>query len=155
MQNEINVTITPAQLQAINEALTALENIILTFPVPDPKTKSKLVKAPDDARHWEQIVLFHAQQNINKLSRDFDPALVQTDIAFADATLATGLRMKRIMAHLAESQFLAESDIFAAMLEARRHLLNAKIPGLDKQLDEGMESFFSRPKKTKTTPPAA
>jgi hypothetical protein len=154
MQNEINLTLTAAQLQALDEALAALETIAQACPDLSAADKATLVKPPEGARDWLQNMLIRAQQNLNHLPRDFDPALVQTDLTLSTTLNPRLLRLQRITERLSNAVFLADSDAFGSLLEARRRLLDAKVTGTDDNLDAGMSRFFIRPRRAKDSSPA-
>lgn len=154
MQNKINLTPTPAQLQAIDDALTALETAVQAFPTLSTADKSSLVKPPEDARGWLEGMLARAQQNLNHLPRDFDPALVQNDLSLPATLNPRILRLERVVERMGNAVFLANSDAFADLLEVRRRLMDAKVTGVDDNLNDGMSRFFNRPKRTKPTTPA-
>ena len=154
MQNEIDLTLTPAQLQAIDDALTALENALQDLVILTPDEKNAHVKAPEDSRAWMNNLLARAEQNLAHLPRDFDPALVHTDLNLIDALIPRQLRVERLKDRLDSTVFLANSDVFADLLEARRRLMDANVAGVDADLSAGMQRFFNRSKRTKPTPPA-
>lgn len=154
MQNEINLVLSPAQLQALDDALLTLENFSQTLPNPTPADKAALVKPPGDALGWITGMLTRAQQNLDRLPRDFDPALVQHDLDLVAALAPRQLRLDRLKQRIDDAVVLANSDAFADMLEVRRRLMDAKVSGVDDNLDEGMARFFKRPKRTKTPPKA-
>ena len=151
MQNEINIVLTPAQLQAIDDLLTALETATALFP--KNVDKAQYVKAPDDSRGWMEGMLNRAQQNLNAMPRDFDPALIQNDLNLSAALNPRILRLQRITQHFTDATFLADSDAFSDLLEARRRLQDAGVSGVDDNLNDGMNRFFNRSKRAKPTPP--
>ena len=153
MQNEINKQFTDAELKAIDDALTALETATADIPVLSGDDKASHVKAPDNSRGWMEQMVTRAQQNLTKLPRDFDPALVQRDLDFTATVNPRLLRAQRIVDRLVSGVFLADSDSFAACLETRRHLKDAGVAGVDDNMSDGLQRFFNR---TSSTPkPAA
>jgi len=62
------------------------------------------------------------------------------------------LRLQRVLDRVTDAIFLGNSDGFAALLEARRRLVDAKVSGVDDNLNDGMSRFFSRPKRPHTPP---
>lgn len=154
MQNEINITLTPAQLQIIDDALAVLETAALAFPNLSTADKAALVKPPADAGSWMAAMLVRAQQNLNHLPRDFDPALVQNDLNLSAALYPRILRLERVKDRFDHAAFVADSDAFADLLEARRRLLDAEVTGVDDNLNEGMTRLFNRPKRNPAKPTA-
>lgn len=152
MKNEIDKTFTPEQLQTIDDALTALENTTSDLPVLSRDDKATHVKPPDSARGWMEQMVARAQQNINKLPRDFDPDVLQRDLDFTGTVSPRLIRAQRIVDRLVSGSFLADSDAFAACLEMRRRLKDAGVAGVDDNLSDGLKRFFSRT-SPKTTPP--
>lgn len=151
MQNEIDKQFTAEQLTAIDNALMALETATADLKVLSGDDKAGLVKAPDGARGWLENMVVRAQQNLNKLPRDFDPALMQRDLDFSAAVGPRLLRIQRITDKLVSSTFQADSDSFAAGLEIRRHLKDAGVTGTDDNLSDGLQRFFNRSNRTATT----
>lgn len=154
MQNEINLTLTPAQLQTVDDSLTALENTLQALTVLTPEEKNAHVKAPENSRDWMNNMLARAEQNLQHLPRDFDSALVQTDLNLMDALASRLLRLHRLADQVESSVFLAGSEAFADLLEVRRRLQDANVAGVDDNLNEGMQRFFNCPKRTKAKPAA-
>ena len=150
MQNEINLVLTPAQLQAIDDLLTSLETIVAPFPQPDDK--ATYAKPPEDGRGWMENMLTRVEQNLNIMPRDLDPALIQNDLNLSAALNPRILRLQRITGRFNDATFLADSDAFSDLLEARRRLQDAGVSGVDDNLNEGMARFFNRPKRGKSTP---
>ena len=155
MQNEIDKQFTPEQLQAMDNALTALETATADLPVLSASDKAGHVKPPDNARGWMEQMVVRAQQNLSKLPRDFDPALVQNDLDFTAAVAPRLLRMQRLVDRLVSGSFLADSDAFAASLETRRHLKDAGVAGVDDNLSDGLQRFFNRTSPAPAPAPAA
>ena len=87
MQNEIDKKFTDAELKAMDDALTVLETTLATVPVLSGDDKSSHVKAPDNSRGWLEGMVVRATQNLDKLPRNFDPALMQRDLDFACAQM--------------------------------------------------------------------
>ena len=146
-QNEIDIALTPAQLTQLDEALTGLETLAGAFPVLSADEKAALVKAPEGADGWMAGMLTRANQNLGRLPRDFDPAAVQKDLDL-DAMLAPRqLRLARVLDRLECARFLARSDAFAELLGARRILRDSGVAGVDDNLSEGLQRFFSRSNK--------
>ncbi len=144
MQNEIDKQFTPEQLAAIDNALTVLETNLADLTVLSADDKASHVKAPDNSRGWMEGMVVRAQQNLTKLPRDFDPALMQKDLDFTAAVAPRQLRAQRIVDRLTGGTFLADSDTFAAALEIRRHLKDAGVAGVDDNLSDGLQRFFNR-----------
>jgi len=155
MQNEINKQFTDAELKAIDDALTVLETTLADLPVLSGEDKAAHVKAPDGARGWMQQMVTRSQQNLNKLSRDYDPALVQRDLDLAGTIEPRQLRAQRIVDRLESGVFLANSDAFAALLGVRRQLKDSGVAGVDDNLSDGLQRFFNRTNRTQTPAPAA
>ena len=153
MQNEIDKKFTDAELKVIDDALTGLETTLADLPVLSAEDKASHVKAPDNSRGWLEGMVTRAQQNLDKLPRNFDPALMQKDLDFSADVAPRLLRAQRIVDRLTGGTFLADSDAFAAALEIRRHLKDAGVAGVDDNLNDGLQRFFNR---TGSTPkPAA
>ncbi len=144
MQNEIDKQFTPEELKTMDDALTVLENTIAGLPVLSGDDKATHVKAPDNSRGWMEGMVVRAQQNLAKLPRDFDPALMQKDLDFTGTVAPRLLRAQRIVDRLTGGTFLADSDTFAAALEIRRHLKDAGVAGVDDNLSDGLQRFFNR-----------
>ena len=156
MQNEIDKQFTDAQLKAIDDALTVLETTLADLPVLSGDDKAAHVKAPDGALGWMQQMVTRSQQNLGKLSRDYDPALVQRDLDLVALIGPRQLRAQRIVDRLDGATFLANSDAFAACLGVRRQLKDSGVAGVDDNLSDGLKRFFNRTNRaTPPTPTAA
>jgi hypothetical protein len=149
IQNEIDKTYTEQQLKDFNDALIKLEGLTADLPILSGDEKSQHVRPPEGAGDWMRDIATRAQQNINKLSREYDPALLQRDLAYIDTTEPLILRLQRIIDRLKSGTFLANSDAFSVSLDARRQLKNAGVHGNDDNLNEGLKRFFSRPGASK------
>lgn len=154
-QNEIDITLTPEQLTLLDTTLTALETATAAFPVLSPETKSGLVKPPDAAEAWMAGMLIRAQQNLGRLPRDFDPALVQKDLDLSATLSPFELRLARVLDRVNSARFLARSDAFAELLGVRRALKDSGVAGVDDDLSEGLGRFFSRSNRVAPAPVAA
>jgi len=153
-QNEIDAQLTPDQLSAFDAAIAALETATAAFPVLSADDKASHVKPPEGADGWMTGMLTRANQNLNRLPRDFDPAAVQRDLDL-DATLAPReLRLSRVLDRIGGARFLARSDIFAELLGVRRALNDAGVTGVDNDLSAGLARFFNRSNKTAAPTPA-
>lgn len=152
-QNDIDKTFTEQELADFDAALTKLEAVTQDLPVLTGADKAAHVRPPDGAGDWVQGMLTRAQQNLNKLSRDFDPALVQRDLDLIGAIDPRLLRLQRVVDRLAGARFLAGSDSFAVMLGARRQLKDSGVAGVDDNLSEGLQRFFSRASHAQPAPP--
>ena len=159
MQNEIDKQFTAEQLAAVDAALTVLETFTLDWPVLSGEEKASLVKAPDDGRGWMEGMLVLAEQNLNELPRNFDPALVHHDLDLTPVLLPRQIRLQRVADRLGSALFMANSDAFAALLGVRRRLKDAGLAGVDDNLSEGLARFFNRESRsqppTPPTPPPA
>lgn len=144
MQNEIDKQFTTEQLTALDAALTVLETATADLPVLSTDDKASHVKAPDNSRGWLEQMVTRAQQNLDKLPCNFDPTLMQRDLAFSAAVGPRLLRAQRVVDRLMGGTFLADSDAFAAGLEIRRHLKDAGVAGVDDNLSDGLQRFFNR-----------
>jgi len=155
MQNEIDKQFTPEQLKAMDDALTVLETTLTDLPVLAAADKAGLVKAPDNSRGWMEGMVVRAQQNLDKLPRNFDPALMQKDLGFSSDVAPRLLRAQRVVDRLTSGTFQADSDSFAAALEIRRHLKDAGVSGVDDNLSDGLQRFFNRSNAKAAPAPAA
>ena len=154
MQNKIDIQLTDDELTQLDAALTALEGLLARFPVLSAEEKAGLVKAPDGADGWMGNMLTRAEQNLAKLPRDFEPATARRDLAL-DTTLAPRhLRLNRLADRLEGARFLARSDLFSALLGARRSLREGGVAGVDDNLSDGLQRFFNRSGGDKTPKPA-
>lgn len=151
MQNEIDKQFTDAELKAMDDALTVLETTLADLPVLSGADKSAHVKAPDGARGWMQQMATRSHQNLNKLSRDYDPALVQRDLDLTVIIEPRQLRAQRIVDRLESAVFLANSDAFGALLGVRRQLKDSGVAGVDDNLSDGLQRFFNRTNRAATT----
>ncbi|MEI7534769.1 MAG: hypothetical protein WCK57_10415 [Verrucomicrobiae bacterium] len=152
MQNEIDKKFTDAELKAVDDALTVLETTLTDLPVLSADDKAAHVKAPDNSRGWMEGMVIRAQQNLGKLPRDFDPALMQKDLDFTAAVAPRLLRAQRIVDRFTGGTFLADSDTFAAALEVRRQLKDSGVAGVDDNLSDGLQRFFNRSKSAAPAP---
>ena len=146
MQNEIAVTLTAEQLAPVLAALDTLETFTAAFPTLTTEEKLGLVRPPETADGWMANMLARAEQNLGKLPRDFDPAVVRQDLALQTALTPLLLRLQRVAGHLESGLFLARSDAFSALLGVRRQLKDANLPGIDDDLNDGLRRFFRRDK---------
>ena len=158
MQNEIDKQFTEAELKALDDALTVLETTLADLPILSGDDKATHVKAPDGALGWMQQMITRSQQNLSKLSREYDPALVQRDLALVATVEPRLLRIQRIADRLDSATFLANSDAFGALLGVRRQLKDSGVTGVDDNLSDGLQRFFNRSNKAQpaasTTTPA-
>ena len=154
MQNEIDKQFTDAQLKTIDDALTALETATADLPVLSGEDKATHVKAPDGAQGWMEQMLTRSQQNLGKLARDYDPALVQHDLTRVSTLAPRLLRAQRIVDRLESGSFLANSDAFAGLLGVRRQLKDAGVAGVDDNLSDGLQRFFNRSHRSAAPTPA-
>lgn len=154
MQNEIDKTFTQQELSDFDASLTKLEALTQDLPVLTGDDKATHVRPPDGAGDWVGNMLTRAQQNLNKLSREFDPAVVQRDLDLIDALDPRILRLQRVMDRLNSARFLAGSDTFAVMLGVRRQLKDSGVAGVDDNLSDGLQRFFTRTSHAQPAPAA-
>lgn len=152
-QNEIDKEFTAPQLAEIDTALDKLEQLTADLPVLSAAEKAGLVKPPDGAGGWMQGMALRAQQNLGKLSREYDPARVRKDLDLDAAIEPRELRLARLLDRFGGGRFLARSDAFAALLGARRQLREAGVSGVDDDLSDGLRRFFSRSSPDKPAAP--
>lgn len=158
MQDEINKEYTPEQLSQLDTLIEDLEAFTADLPVLSAEEKAGLVKAPDNSGSWMRNMLFRSQQNLNKLSRAYQPETVERDLKLDRDIEPRAIRLQRVLDRFGSTQFLARSDAFSALLGVRRGLKDAGVAGVDDDLSEGLQRFFSRtakPKPTPGTPPPA
>lgn len=144
MQNQIDKKFAAEELNAIDAALAALEVATADLPVLSGEDKAGYVKAPDGARGWMEQMVTRSQQNLGRLSREYDPATVQRDLGLVTDVEPRRLRAKRIVDRLESAIFLANSDAFSVLLGVRRQLKDVGVAGVDDDLSEGLERFFNR-----------
>jgi hypothetical protein len=155
-QNTIDKEFTPEQLAALDAALDTLEGLTADVTVLDAAGKARLPKPPEGGGDWVDNMFIRAQQNLHLLSRSFDPAAVQRDIALESVLLPRQLRLQRVCDKFDSTRLRGRSDAFRAMLDARRQLLDAGVAGVDDNLSEGLQRYFSRqPAEAPPTPKPA
>ncbi len=151
-QNDIDKEFTAQELADFDKALDSLEALTNILPVLSAEDKAAHVRPPDGAGDWMQGMATRAQQNINKMPRDYDPTQVTRDLNLDTALEARELRLSRVVNKLGDARFLARSDAFAALLGVRRHLKDAGVAGVDNNLSEGLARFFTRNGGSKPAP---
>ena len=144
MQNQIEMEFTHQQIADFDAALDKLDGLTADLPVLSGQDKSGLVKPPDGAGDWMDGMAIRAQQNLNKLSREYEPARVQKDLTLNRVLDPRALRLERVLDRINGGRFLARSDAFAALLGARRQLKDAGVAGVDDNLSDGLRRFFTR-----------
>ena len=145
LQNRINITYTPAELTAFDDALTVIEGLLNRVPNMSQEDQSHVAKMPDGA--WGFILNLRtlAQQNLQKLPREYEDAIIGTDIASRDALVARLNRLVVIHDRADLGLMLTESDCWSAGRYIRRHLTDAGLgTAIEAQLDDGMRRYFSR-----------
>ena len=145
-QNEIDLEVTEQEWTQLDAALKVLEDFAAKLP---NKDKNSYVKAPENAGDWVKRMLSMAEQNLGKLRRDFDPAPIQRDLKLRDALMARSPRIDKIAQAWSNGLFFTSSDSFSAGLDIRSQLTDADVPGVDDNLDEGLQRFFSRSPRKK------
>ena len=154
IQNKIDMELTEAQLAPVLAALETLETFVAAFPVLSTDDKLGLVRAPETADGWMSNMLIRAEQNLAKLPRELDPAVVRRDLSLHDTLTPLLLRLDRVSDKVENAAFLARSDAFAVLLSVRRLFKEANLAGVDDDLSEGLRRFFSRDKAVKPATPA-
>ncbi|MBI5388413.1 MAG: hypothetical protein HZA90_27425 [Verrucomicrobia bacterium] len=156
-QNDIDREFAAQELTEFDGALDKLETLTKDLPVLSPEEKAAHVRPPDGAGEWMEGMATRAEQNINKLPRDYDPARAQRDFKLDAVLEPRELRLARVLDRINNARFLARSDLFATMLGVRRQLKEAGVAGVDDNLSDGLRRFFSRSGGAKPAPasPAA
>jgi hypothetical protein len=95
-----------------------------------------------------QQMLVRSQQNLNKLSREYDPGTTQRDLDLISSLQPRLMRLQRVVDRVQSALFLANSDAFSVLLSVRRQLKDAGVAGVDDNLSEGLQRFFSRSNRT-------
>lgn len=145
LQNRINITYTAAELTAFDYALTVIEGLLNRVPNLSAEDQSRVAKMPDGA--WGFILNLRtlAQQNIQKLPREYEDTILATDVASRDAL---AVRLNRIVALHDRADLglmLTESDCWAGGRYIRSHLTDAGLgSSIEALLDDGMRRYFSR-----------
>jgi hypothetical protein len=156
LQNRINITYTAAELTAFDDALTVIEDLLDRVPNLSAEERSRVAKMPDGA--WGFILNLRtlAQQNIQKLPREYEDSIIATDIASRDAL---AVRLNRIAALHDRADLglmLTESDCWAGGRYIRSHLMDGGLgPSIEALLDDGMRRYFSRSNSEPAPPPPA
>jgi hypothetical protein len=132
----------------VDDALAVIENQTAGWRVLTPDEKQSYVKAPEDALGWMQQMLVRSQQNLNKLSREYDPGTTQRDLDLISSLQPRLMRLQRVVDRVQSALFLANSDAFSVLLSVRRQLKDAGVAGVDDNLSEGLQRFFSRSNRT-------
>ncbi|MFZ4767495.1 MAG: hypothetical protein ACOYMN_21295, partial [Roseimicrobium sp.] len=83
---------------------------------------------------------------------DFDPAPIQRDLKLRDGLMARSPRIDKIAQAWSNGIFFASSDTFSAGLDIRAQLTDADVAGVDDNLDDGLQRFFSRSPRKKAEP---
>lgn len=144
-QNAVELTLTPEQLTALDNALTALEQATSTLPTFTAEAKRRLAKPPEGASEWMNYIMNLAAQNAGKMAADFSPTALEGDL---DLEAVLGPRAVRLMAvwkRINDTIFGGNSDAWVACLNARNVLRgrNAAPPD-DPRLSKGLTDYFQR-----------
>jgi|GEM_PF-2589396 len=154
LQNRISITYTAAELTAFDDALTVIEGLLNRVPNLSAEDQSRVAKMPDGA--WGFILNLRtlAQQNLQKLPREYEDAILATDIASRDALVARLNRLVVIHDRADLGLMLTESDCWSGGRYIRKNLTDAGLgSSIEALLDDGMRRYFSR--SGDDTPPPA
>lgn len=155
-QDLISLSLTPAKLTAIDNALTALEAACTDLVAMDPTTRKRLNKMGDKSEAFCRQTLNVMAQNPQIVTPSLGLAGAQADLLALDQLRPRSSRFKRLTERMADTETLLGSDVIAAALEGYGMLKVAgKSQGLN-ALQSGLsERFKPRSRRTQVKPAAA
>lgn len=150
----IDVAYTAQELTDLDTALTTIENLLARLPVITPEDKPRIPKMPDGAWGFILNVKTLAQQNLQKLPREYEDAPFTKDVTARNDLSPRQNRLLTIQERLQNGLLLLESDCWATSLYCRRHLKDGGLAAaIDAMLDDGMRRFFDRSGEDPAPPP--
>lgn len=152
MQNIISVDFAPADLAAIDAAITTLEQKFSTLESLTPEQRRRLNKMGDKSEAFCRMAVTLMTQNPNILPPVFDLAEVRRDMASLEALRPLFTRLRVLMEKADDTETALGSDVLSASLEGYGLLqISGKGQGLD-ALREAMSARFAR-RSTKASAP--
>lgn len=150
-QNLVSLNISPADLTAMDGAITTLEQKFAGLVDLTPDQRKKLSKMGDASEAFCRQTLTVLAQNPNVLPGSFNLAESQADLANIDKLRPLFTRLQALMEKADDTEMALGSDVMSAALEGYALVKVAgKGQGLD-ALRQQMSARFARgPKKPKT-----
>lgn len=143
-QNLISMTLNDAQLQAVDEALTALEALFNQLVDLSADERRALNKMGDKSEAFCRQALTVMAQNPQMLPASVDLAEAQRDLHALDVLRSRGARLRQLLGRLDDTEMALGSDVMSASLEGYALLkVLGKGSGLD-ELRKGMSARFNR-----------
>ncbi|MCR6626895.1 MAG: hypothetical protein NVV67_11675 [Pseudoxanthomonas sp.] len=153
-QNLVDLQIDSATLDALDIAITQMENSLTGLISLTPEQRRGLMKMGDKSEAFCRAALNVAQQHSGILARDFDIAAFQRDQQTLDALRPRILRIAHLYQRLVDTEMALGSDQMVASLEVYGAV---RVTGKGKSLDEARRNLGARWRvnaQDSETPPA-
>lgn len=140
-QNRIELQFTPQKLEAIDAALTTLENELTALIGLTVDERRQLNKMGDKSEAFCRQAVAVLGENSQVLPRNFDLPGYLADLIALDALRPRAMRLRRLHERMVDSEMALGSDLMVASLEGYAFL---KVAGQGEGLDALRKTLGTR-----------
>lgn len=153
-QNLISLALTEQQWNAIDGALSVLEEQLIKLMALQPSQRRMLIKMGDKSEAFCRQTLVVLEQNPQIVPPSLDVQEAKRDLTLIDDFRPRMVRLQRLAARATDTQTALGSDLMAFALEGYSLLkLSGKNQGLE-ELRRHLSARFNRGPRPSTEPPS-